>query len=65
MTQLIDTKYNPATKQNTCQFLLDDVNDYYSLPTDGVSPGSTAIVIATGRVFMFDGRAWMVFGGVD
>lgn len=36
------------------EFYCDDVNDIKDLPTEGIAPGSTAIVIASGRVFILN-----------
>lgn len=46
------------------EFYCNDVNDIKNLPTKGIAPGSTAIVIASGRVFVLDcSMEWVELGG--
>lgn len=46
------------------QFIMTEASDVMSLPTEGISPGSTAIYVHGGIVYMFTGSAgWIEIGG--
>lgn len=53
-----------ASTDPVMQYTIDVPEDVDNLPHSGISAGSTAICIATGEVYMFNGRTWLPLGGV-
>lgn len=46
------------------QYIMTEESDVMSLPTKGISAGSTAIYVPGGVVYMFTGSAgWIELGG--
>lgn len=46
------------------EFLLDTVEDLTDIPIAKLRPGSSALIIPTGELYMFDGnRNWTLLGG--
>lgn len=52
-----------ASTDPVMQFLIQDMDDYFDLPTDGIGIGSVAINPNNGGVYMFTGQEWVLFGG--
>lgn len=60
--KLMDRKVCPVTNTEQREFLCDTENDVESLPE--CNTGSTAVVIASGNVYMVNASGeWALFGG--
>lgn len=57
-----DAEWSASAKAFMCEFVLDTENDVKNLPT--ALPGSTALVVASGNVYMVNASGkWVKFGG--
>lgn len=60
------TQASGRSVKGVTEFYCDTIDDVANLPTEGVTPGSTAIVIASGQVFILNcSYQWVEFGGAN
>ena len=60
--KLIEKRYDPIQKAERMGFLCDTEDDIANLPS--AAPGSTAMVVATGVIYMVNASGeWAKFGG--
>jgi hypothetical protein len=57
-------KQDGETVYGVKEFLLDTPQDLQSLPNADIRPGSSALIISTGALYMFNGdKQWVPLGG--
>ena len=57
-------KQDGETSYGIKEFLLDTPEDIKSLPTLQIKPGSSALIISTGALYLFNGeKKWVPLGG--
>lgn len=58
-------KQDGETLYGIKEFLLDSVEDLTDIPIAKLRPGSSALIIPTGEIYIFSGnKEWQILGGV-
>ena len=58
-------KQDGETLYGIKEFLLDTVEDLTNIPIAKLRPGSSALIIPTGELYVFDGnKNWTLLGGI-